>query len=472
MSAVIETRSEPSTAADIRSRPLASGDGARAIAFDAGGAVSLDAFFAHVRGLARLLPDATHAVNLCEDRYRFLVAFCAVALRGQTTLLPPSRTRAAIDEVRAQHPESYCLGDGDHCGCQHVSLAPLPHYVRMPDELPRCEGERPLVDDDALVAIGFTSGSTGAPKPNAKTWRSFRTSTAQNLAALAGLWPDEAIVQAVATVPPQHMYGMEMSVLLPLLGNVAVHVARPFFPQDVADALTEAEAPRLLVTTPVHLRALVQAGVSLPPMAGIVTATAPLSQPLAAAAEARFGCEVRELFGSTETCIIARRRTALEDAWTPLPGVRLLPQPDGTLVHAAHLPRPVALADLVELVDNDGDSDAGGRFLLRGRQGDLLEIAGKRASLGDLTRRLMAIPGVEDGVVFQLDEADEIGVRRIAALAVAPTLAEADILRALRCSIDPVFLPRRLRRIAALPRNETGKLPRGALLRLLDGDTA
>src|SRR3546814_4327277 len=82
-------------------------------------------------------------------------------------------------------------------------------------------------------------------------------------------------------------------------------------------------------------------------MAGIVTATAPLPQPLAAAAEARFGCEVREVFGSTETCIIARRRTALEDAWTPLPGVRVTPQPDGTLVHAGHLPQPVALADLV-----------------------------------------------------------------------------------------------------------------------------
>src|SRR3546814_11804061 len=91
--------------------------------------------------------------------------------------------------------------------------------------------------------------------------------------------------------------------------------------------------------------------------------------------------------------------------------------------------------------------------------------------LGDLTRRLLAIPGVEDGVVFQLD-GDEIGVRRIAALAVAPTLAEADILRALRCSIDPVFLPRRLRRITALPRNETGQPPRGPPLRLLDGARA
>src|SRR3546814_10935688 len=128
-------------------------------------------------------------------------------------------------------------------------------------------------------------------------------------------------------------------------GIAAGQVARPFFPQAVADARAAAKAPRLLVTTPVHLRALVEAGVSLPPMAGIVTATAPLPQPLAAAAEARFGCEVREVFGSTDTCIIARRRTALEDAWTPLPGVRVTPQPDRPPVHAGPLPPPGAPAD-------------------------------------------------------------------------------------------------------------------------------
>jgi acyl-coenzyme A synthetase/AMP-(fatty) acid ligase len=209
----------------------------------------------------------------------------------------------------------------------------------------------------------------------------------------------------------------------------------------------------------VHLRALIESNVSLPPLCGIVSATAPLSQELAAAAEARFGCEVREVFGSTETCVIARRRTASESAWTPLPGVHVHPKPDGTLIHAAHLPVPVTLADLVEL-----ESD--GRFHLRGRQADLLEIAGKRASLGDLTRRLLAIPGVEDGVMLQLDASNHSGVARIAALVVAPDLDEAAILTALRESVDPVFLPRPLKRVAALPRSETGKLPRAELLKL------
>ena len=209
-----------------------------------------------------------------------------------------------------------------------------------------------------------------------------------------------------------------------------------------------------------HLRALLVSGCVLPPLRAIVSATAPLPVELAIQAEQRYGCEVREVFGSTETCVIARRRTACETAWTPLPGVRVAPQPDGTAVHAPHLATPVVLADLVEVDDE-------GRFVLRGRHADLLEIAGKRASLGDMTRKLLAIPGVEDGVVFQMDAPGEGGVCRIAALAVAPTLEESAILAALRRTIDPVFLPRPLRRVAALPRNETGKLPRELLVGLL-----
>jgi acyl-coenzyme A synthetase/AMP-(fatty) acid ligase len=69
--------------------------------------------------------------------------------------------------------------------------------------------------------------------------------------------------------------------------------------------------------------------------------------------------------------------------------------------------------------------------------------------------------------VFQLEGGDALDVHRIAALVVAPQLDEHAILSALREAIDPLFLPRPLKRVAALPRNETGKLPRAALLELL-----
>jgi acyl-coenzyme A synthetase/AMP-(fatty) acid ligase len=306
------------------------------------------------------------------------------------------------------------------------------------------------------MAIAFTSGSTGQPKANSKTWGSFCASSALNAQLLCA----DAAPNIVATVPPQHMYGLELSVLLPLRSGAAIHGGLPFFPADIANALREVPAPRLLVTTPVHLRALLRESPELPPLAAIVSATAPLDAELAAAAEHRYATRVIELFGSTETCVIAHRSAARDAAWQLYRGVELRSQPDGTMVHAPHFAAPTALQDIVELLPEQ-------RFVLCGRNSDLLEIAGKRASLGDLTRKLLAIPGVQDGVVFALD-ADSGGVRRLAALVVAPRLRAADVLSALRQSIDPVFLPRPLRCVARLPRNATGKLPRTALLDALN----
>ena len=441
---------DPRAAAPAVALPLLhAADSDRVVLWRAHQPVRARQFLAEVDAVAARLPPRRQLLNLCEQRDRFLVAFCAGLQRGQGNLLPPSRAPQVLAELAAAWPDHHACDD------EFVAYA-SGHAGAGPESAPR-------VDGDHVAAIGFTSGSTGHPRQHRKTWASFAASSARNAQAIVaalgteGLRGDPAIV---ATVPPQHMYGMELSVLLPLLANAAVHGGRPFFPDDVARALREAQGPALLVTTPVHLRALVESGIDLPRPAGIVTATAPLPQALAAAAEQRFGCEVRELFGSTETCVIASRRTARDDLWQLLPDVRLQPQPDGTQVQAPHLSAPVMLADLVEMKPE-------GRFLLCGRQADLLEIAGKRASLGDLTRRLLAVPGVLDGVVLQLDPCEITGVRRIAALAVAPGLDEAGILDALRQSIDPLFLPRRLRVVDALPRNETGKLPRAALLPLL-----
>jgi acyl-coenzyme A synthetase/AMP-(fatty) acid ligase len=417
---------------------LDAADPVRIVAWRHGEPVNAACFLAQVQAVAAGLPVAPAAVNLCEDRYAFLVAFCAIALRGQTNLLPSSRAPQAVDEVMAAHPGCYALGE--------QALDPAPHGYR---QLPPLDAASPLEPDAVwpsipagqVVAIGYTSGSTGTPSANPKTWGSFHASNAGNLAMLRVVVGPR--FEIVATVPPQHMYGMEMSVLLPLLCGAGV------------------PAPRVLVTTPVHLRALVESGIALPPIAAMLSATAPLPIELARAAEQRFGAPLLEVFGSTETCVFASRRPAKDEDWSLYEAVSLHPQPDGTAVEAPQVDAPVTLADIVSL------SHGGRRFRLRGRHADMLEIAGKRASLGDLSRRLLAIPGVQDGVVFQLDDGDALGVHRIAALAVAPGLDGHAILDALRRAVDPLFLPRPLKLVEALPRNETGKLPRAALLALL-----
>ncbi|HET9836044.1 MAG TPA: AMP-ligase, partial [Rhodanobacteraceae bacterium] len=71
----------------------------RIIAWRDGRAVRAAEFLSEVAALAARLPSAPAAINLCEDRYAFLVAFAALATRGQTNLLPPSRAPHAVDEV-------------------------------------------------------------------------------------------------------------------------------------------------------------------------------------------------------------------------------------------------------------------------------------------------------------------------------------------------------------------------------------
>ncbi|MEP6483408.1 MAG: AMP-binding protein [Rudaea sp.] len=425
----------------------------RAFAIRAGRRISAREFLADVRDVVAQLPNAQYAVNLCEDRYDFLVSFCAVIIAGQTNLLPSSRVPQAIGDVMHAYPSSYSLADS-------VRGEEPPRLFKMPALTSRARGDEsvPSIDADHLIAIGFTSGSTGQPKPNPKRWGSVCASSASNAALIGAL---DSAVNIIATVPPQHMYGLEMSVLLPLRSRATIAVPQPFFPADIAHALDHVSAPRVLVTTPFHLRALLQSSITLPDLDAIVSATAPLDAELAREAETFYGTRVIEVFGSTETCVIAHRRTALDAAWKLYGGVSLRPQPDGTLVEAAYFSAPTLLQDIVELFPD-------GRFALRGRNGDLLDIAGKRASLGDLNHRLLAIDGVRDGAMFVLD-ADAKGVQRLAALVVANGMTENDIVDRLRCAIDPVFLPRTVRIVDALPRNATGKLPREALLAALRG---
>ncbi len=416
-----------------------------AFALERGRAIPHAEFRDDISALAAALPAQGAMVNLCEDRYQFLVAFAAALARGHAVLLPGSRAPEQVAEVAARHEHAYRCDDA-----RALARGKVRHP--LPTTLPASQ----------VAAYGYTSGSTGVPKRHAKRWGAFVATTRLNAARIREVLASNGAhgrPQIVATVPPQHMYGLETSVLLPLVGGMSVHAGRPLFPGDVAAALAEMPEPRVLVTTPVHLRALVQSGVAMPRIALALSATAPLPLELAREAERALGAPILELYGATETCVVATRRTANDEPWRAYDGVTLEPKPDGVLVHAPWLEAPTPLLDLVELLP-------GHRFVLRGRNADLLEIAGKRASLSELTRRLLAIDGVEDAVVFQPD--GDGPVQRVAALVVAPAhLASATILARLRDVVDPAFLPRPLVRVAALPRNEVGKLPRECLVAAL-----
>ncbi len=422
------------------------------IVWHRGGYLTRNDFLADVHSLALGLPAARYVFNCCDDRYHFMVAFAAALSRGQINLLPPSRAPEVIRDIAAEYPDSYYLSDEateiEGIDCRHFKAEP--RSVVEPQDVPK-------ISPTTLAALVFTSGSTGKPQPNSKTWSALRIGTRQAaerfFAALDGR------PHILATVPPQHMYGFETTVLHSLLSGAVMHTARPLFPEDVRTALAELPEPRVLITTPIHLRAFVKAGLGFPRPAFIVSATAPLDQKLAAASEALFKAPVMEIYGCTEAGSLASRRNLDGERWHLYPDMQLRIDGDTALLDGPQLAETVPLADIIEQFDTM-------HFALRGRNADMLDIAGKRASLGDLNQRLLAIDGVDDGVMIQ-PEASDGPVTRLAALVVSERLSEAEIMAALREHIDPVFLPRPLYKVAALPRNATSKLPRQAVLDML-----
>ncbi len=413
--------------------------------------VTAAAFLRDANTVAATLPDAPHMVNLCRDRYAFAVAFAAALIRRQACLMTGDQSTSGVSALAERFPGVYAAVD--EAGC-----VPLPvHLVCPTGRQPAACPPIPRFPADQLAALVFTSGSTGAPVAHAKLWGAL---AARSRAAAAQFALSEAAPAAIiGTVPPQHMYGLELTLLLPLHAPAASWCGPAFFPGDVRAALAAVPAPRILVTTPLQTRAYLHAGAGLPPMVAAISATAPLDPSLAAEAEARWQAPMLEIFGATEVGSIASRRTLDGDAWTAYPGVVVQQDAGATLVSAPWA-GPVELADRIEPLD-------AWRFRLLGRRSDLVKLGGRRASLSGLNRILLGLEGVADGAFLAPDDLGQRANARLMAVVVAPRRSPGSILAELRGRVDPLFLPRRVIRVDALPRNELGKLPRQALLALV-----
>lgn len=423
------------------------------IAWRAGAPITRRRYLADVQALAARLPGEGAMLNLSGDRYRFAVGLGAAMLRDQPNLMPPNHQRETVARLRSLFPGAYALVDTESA---EVDLP----QVRFADAGP-ADGAvpPPSLPHTRLVAHVLTSGSTGQPVPHPKHWGPLVDCTvagARRLAEHLGR-PDLQGLSLVATVPPQHMYGFESTVLIAMLGGAAFDAGRPFYPADVAAALARLPRPRMLVTTPFHLRMLLEAGIALPVVDLVLSATAPLSPQLAARAESAIQGQLVEIYGCTEAGQVATRRTTDGPEWRAYDGLALTGDGERTQVHGGHVVVPTPLADVLDVLD-------AGRFRLLGRSNDLINIAGKRNSLAHLNFHLNTTPGVTDGAFWlPADEVDG-AVARLVAFVVAPGLSPAAlheaVLAGLRPRVDPVFLPRRIVAVPALPREpSTGKLP-------------
>ena len=413
---------------------------------------SVGALQAAALQLSRSLPPGRRVLVECEDRAVFLWAVLAVWAARRTVVMPPPDLKPTQGDSPGSHYDCVVTDRPEQ-----DRTTDLPTLRVNAAALRVALEARPVVATSIalpmshVAAVFFTSGSTGQPTTQPKTWRQL-VEAADAMGDLLQL--HDAAVLLGGTVVHSHMFGFEMLVMQALRGPGVVYASRIVFPSDLAQ-FAELDAPeKWLVTTPYHLGLFVEAGPLPAGLQRIVAATMPLDAALAARVEAGTGAQVHEIYGSTEAGCIATRRPVAGLGWRLAKDLRLSVKDDGKVVLVGR-----RVGGVLEVRDRIVLSDNG--FELRGRDTDIVKVAGKRTSLQALTAVLRGIQGVEDGVFI---DGAAIGQKRLAAIVVAPGLSSEKIREALAARIDAAFLPRPLVLVDSLPRDANGKVRLDPLL--------
>lgn len=413
------------------------------------GIIRVDTFLSHVQSLANQLPESTHIINLCGNRYLFMVSICAAVLRNQITLLPPNKNLATQKRLNERYENTYVLHDGIEVS-PNVQSINLQTFVFDDYCFEFSQSSIPQVPLEQLALISFTSGSTGDSQPNEKTWRTLTESTVINRRYML---PNlNKTYHILATVPGQHMWGLETSVLMALFSRACVVDSKPLFPGDIQSVLTKLPEPRALVSTPVHLRALTASDLVYSKTDIVLCATSPLTKTLAESVEQVFAANLHEVYGCSEVGSMALRKTSSEEDWQKFSGIHFEISQKKVLAYTEYLPNKITLNDRIAM-------DHNGRFRLLGRSSDMVNIAGKRGSLAEINTVLLQFEGLLDGIVI-FPEQDR-AVPRLAAMIVLKDGYSGEQLKAhFRKYLDGVFVPRPIFFINSLPREDNGKLPR------------
>ena len=464
------------------------------VVFHQGKIIKLGELLHTVDFLSKKIPPHQHILNLYEERYFFLLGFL-LALKQQTiSLFPSTISTHTLAQLKDSYNDVLVLTDNhdnsESLYCENFKAFDLKALIPESINDQSQAISFPEISLKQIVAIIFTSGSTGQPLPYKKLWSDLLTSS--HLLAEIFLKTPKQLSALLATVPAQHMYGLEVSIMMALQHGLLIHSNKPFFPQDISDCVedfkqysqqSDTRIDIILITTPLHLKACIKTEVNLSGVSLFISATAALDKELAQLCEQHYSAQVKEIFGCTEVGSMAWRRAIESQQWTVLDDMSLEKDDDNNnevQINTARSIKHFAFNDIVDVIDNK-------HFLLKGRKEDLVNQAGKRSSLAYLNHHLQSYDGLIDACYYQDDSQTDSReeTRLIAFVVLKTTLSSSNatissekerhsskkeqqqksrqIRNYLKNKIEAVFLPKKIIYVAKLPRNNTGKLPLSSL---------
>jgi o-succinylbenzoate---CoA ligase len=340
------------------------------------------------------------------------------------------------------------------------SAAPLPDFARGAAAV-----EPHPIDEDAVHTILFTSGTTG----RAKAARLQTSAHLANARASNEVLRIDARSRYLACLPLYHVGGLAIAHRCALA--CAEMILHPRF-----DALAAARDLAAFATHASLVAATLARVLDLAPQfAGAIALVGggPVPRDLLLRARAA-GLEVLLTYGLTEAASqVACERPGEADGETaglPLPGTEVrIAGSSGIEVRGPSLMLgylgEAPLTGWLETGDL-GEIDGRGRLRVHARRTDLIVSGGENVYPAEVEAALLGHPAVADAAVVPWPD-DVLGQVGCAAVVARAEISQGELDEHVRSQLARFKAPRRYVFLAALPRAESGKLDRAALLRAL-----
>ncbi len=423
---------------------------------------SFDELYAMAGNLHACFRKEVNAPVVClcaKDRAVVGAALLASLAGGPALILPHSYSLPVLSELH------------ELTGYRHVVTD---RFRQVPDTVscivpekgdagrPFIEGLTPRKPDSEWVHL-FTGGSTGSPKMWSKTVRNL-LSESISIITHYGVTQRDCLV---ATVGPNHIYGLLYSILTPLLASASVAASTPVFPGEIKQAIRDVDAS-VFISVPAHYRALNGQSIQAPRLRLAFSSAGMLAAEDAAAFRTQTGVGIAEIYGSTETGgIAARVRADGETDFKPYAGIDIRLADECLKVKSDYL-SPELKRDVDGYV-KVGDRSAptrGGRFLLLGRNDGVVKVGGRRVDLEAVKEQIKKQPGVRDALVISLP----VGKSRenLIVAVVEGSIDIGNLKRSLSGCLEPHACPKRIKIVNEIPMTEAGKYDRMVIERIFD----
>ena len=358
----------------------------------------------------------------------------------------------------------------------------------LPERTRAAAGIVPRPDEVALLA--YTSGTTGRPKGVPLTHRQ----VAVSIRAVMAAWQWHADDVLVHALPLYHQHGLG-GLHTALIAGGTVHIRSKFSPADLVRTAGQARASALFAVPTIYQALAESASAAVAgPIAGLrdlrlaVCGSAPLSPALAERLPAVLGRLPLIRYGTTESGLDVSNPVADPRGDTigvPVPGVLARiwaadgeadPGADGEIqlrgpqVFTGYWNDPAAsqAAFTPDGWFRTGDigavDPATGHLVIRGRTKEMIITGGLNVYPREVEIALESHPSVAEAAVTGV--ADERWGERVTAWVVPADghgFDEAGLIAYARTLLAAYKCPKRVLQVAALPRNQLGKIVRSAL---------